>query len=367
MREQRGQAMVIAVLCLGVLMAALVYFGASQGAHTTEAVDYIAVRQGAYEALAEAAKQVQSIYANQAACDPDSLNTRLSALPNLPYDPSQIGLSSTGATSTPFTYQVIFPYGSSGVQSRYGICGPGSGTGCRQMAIPINGKYFVVTAGAVTADYDSITNSRIGACPRDASIILTTAAMTGAMWGAAGTSPENALFMQRVTLTNVCTIAACDNASPNYGAGFDLPQQTGWSVSGANPVPGQITITGTMTTTTCTGADSNLTSRNYGGGFTTSTSTLLSADDLRWARRYLETGGEGVGETNFLYYNGATVGGSSGNGSCSAANSVSQCLDKPCFPFFDLNRDGKNNEEDLAILENFMRGYLTSLPVNELP
>ena len=48
------------------------------------------------------------------------------------------------------------------------------------------------------------------------------------------------------------------------------------------------------------------------------------------------------------------------------ANSNSQCLGKYSFPAFELNRDGRSIDADVAIFENFMRGYHTTAPLNEL-
>jgi hypothetical protein len=318
--------MVIAVLCLGVVIATVIVFGFSRSRDSSIRVSNLEKSQAAAEALAGAAKRVQSMYANEAGCDPMSLNKRLSAMSNLPSNPSSIGLTFGGRN-------LVYEYYDLSLKA---ICNTGT-TGCRQMAIPVGNRLWIVTVGAIAADSDSVTSARTGDCPRDVTVTLTTAATGRRSW------------IQRVTLTNICTLAACDSSVG--GRGFDSQ--------------GTLTLSGSMSTSACTGTYAGVRSTKYGGGFTESGTTKLSLDDLRWARRYLETGGEGIGETNFLYLSSGSVG--TGNGSCPPASSASQCKDKNCFPALDLNRDYKNNESDLGILEHFMRGYLTTLPVNELP
>jgi len=362
MKSQRGQAMVLAVLCIGVIMAGIVMYGSSRSRDSAATATKVDDSQTGYEALAEAAKRVQSMYANEAGCIPETLDTRLSALPNLPTAATDLGIGtkgmSTGNVST-IAYAIAEPTNALGtptlaVSERQNRCGGGAGTGCRQIGVPIDTYIYIVTVGNVAKDG---TNPQGGDCPRDASVFLSVAI-------------NGNLFTQRVTLTNLCTFAACNGASAGAakgsppGRGFD----DSFSPSGSQPnvTYSPITVTSPtgLSAAACTGTYANILSRNYGAGFTEVSGTSLSYDDLRWARRYLETGGERNGETNFLYANPAVT---TGNGACDPAFSASQCKYKFCFPMFDLNRDGRNNEEDMTILENFLRGYLTTLPVNELP
>jgi hypothetical protein len=328
--------MMIVVLCLGVIMAGIVFFGHDRQGQTAKAAGRVEQGQSAYEALALAAKRVQSMYANEAGCNPESLDTRLSNLPNLPASPTSSTYLSNNNVA--LTYIIANPAASS--PDKENRCTGASGIGCRQMAIPIDTAVFIVTAGLVGRDGSNSRGSGFD-CPRDATVFLSTVA-------------NSTVYVQRVSLTNICTLQSC------AGSGFDTT--------------GNITLSNTTnaTTSACTGSYVGITARHYGAGFTEAGTTTLSLDDLRWARRYLETGGENGGETAYLYYTGSLPTDSStgriSNGACPVSGtdtSGGQCIDKACFPFFDLNRDGKNNEEDLAILENFMRGYLTTLPVND--
>ena len=335
MKTQRGQAIIIVVLVLGVILAAIIFFGGSRVKDTADVSSHMLAQQQALEALAAAAKRVQVIYANEAACDPVSLNARLSNLPNLPATASSLGLNYGGQS---VDYVIAYP-GQSG-STRYNICST-SGTGCRQMAIPVDRKVFVVTVGAVSSDSVAVT----GDCPRDVSVNLSTTVSAGTTGASSG--DRRAVYTQRVTLTNLCTLKACGG-----GWGFDTP--------------GTITLSGAKSTTACSAPYAHVRATKYGGGITSSATNQMAIDDIRWARRFLETGGEGVGDASFFY--GLIVTGNE-NGACLVSPSDysgGQCVSKPCFPNFDLNRDGKNNDEDLGILENFMRGYITTLPVNEL-
>lgn len=317
----------LAVMALGSVIASIIFLGSNRNRDTAKVVVRVERGQSAYEALAEAAKRVQSLYVNEAACDPDSLNTRLSSLPNLPdltVSPSALNIK---FASIDVTYAVAQPSITSS-PGRENRCTGGT-AGCRQMAIPIDNFAYIVTIGAVSSD----TSPRSAGvdCPRDASVSLSTAV-------------SGSVFVQRVTLTNLCSFKSCT------GRGFDTPAS--------------ISITSSNNTSACTAPYAEIRSTKYGGGFTSSGTSVLSLNDLKWARRYLETGGSDMGETNFLYTASGTIPGTA-NGACPTGNSVSQCLDRACFPALDLNRDKKNNDYDLAILENFMRGYLTTIPVND--
>ncbi len=328
LRRQDGQAMILAIMCIGVIMATIVIYGSKRVEDMSKVVNKLDNSQAAYEALAAAAKRVQYIYANESGCDPETLDARLSALTELPASPAALG--GLSFNSGDLAYAIAQP--SLASPQKENRCTGGSG--CRQFAIPIDTFLYIVTAGSVSRDSDI----RTGDCPRDASVRLSVAV-------------NKNVYFQRVTLTNICSIAACDTDPPT-GAG-------GRGFSGIS-----LTLSGAVNTAACTGANSNIPIRKYGGGFTEAVATNLTTNDLRWARRFLETGGEGVGETNYLYTTDGLI--AAGNGSCSEALSASQCQNKNCFPAFDLNRDRTNNDADLAILENFLRGYINSLPVNEL-
>jgi hypothetical protein len=107
--------------------------------------------------------------------------------------------------------------------------------------------------------------------------------------------------------------------------------------------------------------------RYYGSitaGTSSSLSTEINSDDLRWARRYIETGAGSIGETTYMVTNAAISAGT--NGSCAPGSSSGQCNTRNCVPAFDLNRDKTNNESDIAIMEFYLRGYLATLPVTML-
>ncbi|HEY8280684.1 MAG TPA: hypothetical protein VIH99_13730 [Bdellovibrionota bacterium] len=324
LRKQNGQAMMIAILCLGTIMAGVVMFGSRRQENMSKEIGRNDTTQAAYEALASVARRVQFMYSNESACDPETLDNRLSEIQDLP-------TNVTGLFSG-MEYAVAQPNVAS-TTARKNLCSSGSNKGCRQIAVPLDGKVYVVTVGAVSRD--DKPGGRVADCPRDASVRLST------------TVNKN-VYVQNITLTNLCTLKSCT------GTGFDSNSlSTGW------------TLTGTMQTASCTGSNSTVVARNYGGGFTSSSSTTsMKMDDLRWARRYLETGGGDSGEVTYAL--GGDVSGNATVRACTVANSVSQCKFRDCYPALDLNRDGMNNDTDLAILENFMRGYLSALPVNAL-
>jgi hypothetical protein len=321
--------MILAILCLGTIMAGVVMFGSKRQGDVVKVTKKRETAQAAYEALAQAVKRVQTMYASESACDPETLTKRLNNLPPLPADPADLGISYGG---NDLSYAVAQPSRAS--PEKENRCT--AATGCRQIAVPIDTTVYIVTVNGMTATADA----RSGDCPRDVTTIEVSV------------SENRNIFFQRASLTNICSYSACDgaaNGGTGTGRGFDTQ--------------GLLTLTGSMSSKACTTSYTAVRASKYGGGITEATTNQLGLDDLRWARRYLETGGDAIGETNFFY--GLTPAAGE-NGSCPEASSNGQCS-KNCFPNFDLNRDGKNNEADLAIMENFLRGYLTTLPVNELP
>lgn len=332
MKSQVGQGLLMAVLLIGALMATFVFFGAKRGEDTAILVQKLDSSQSAYEALASAAKRIQYMYAVDSGCDPGVLDSRLSAMANLP-DLSAVGGSDDLGVQVggKATYVVAVPGGSS-VAVRHNRCT--SATGCRQLAVPIDNMFFIVTAGQLIKD--TAPGGRTIDCPRDASIRLSTVVGGNA-------------FFQKFSFTNICSLASCTCVDSSTCAAYDkgfLAQ----SITNNNS---------SRVTTAC----GYLNARRYGSMVNT-TSSLVTHDDLRWARRYLETGAGALGETNFLYVNAALPAGV--NGACTVAGSGGQCKANDCVPAFDLNRDGSNNDADLAILENYLRGYVLSIPVNEL-
>lgn len=343
-RWERGQGLLLAIMCLGMIMAGVVLFGATKGRHLAQGVQKLDTGQAAYEALAAAGKRVQTIYANESGCDPETLDARLSRLDPLPVSASTLGTGLVTGSGTKSSYYVIAQPRATTQEQRENRCS--GGTGCRQIAVQVENSYYIVTVGAVSSDPDT----RTGDCARDASVRLSVAV-------------NGNVFFQRFTLTNLCTLASCNCttlACAAADAGFTSKS---------------LTVSSGITTTACTGGNSNIPARRY-GSLVSATNTLVTTNDLRWARTYLETGGGAVGDTNFIYSTTPVVPVTVGavtvrNGACFPANSLDaggaqQCLYSPCFPALDLNRDGNNNESDLAIMENYLRGYITSLPVNEL-
>lgn len=334
-REQLGQGVILAILGVGVLMASIVIYGSTRQANMAKLAQRFDASQAAFEALAAAAKRVQYMYAVEAACDPSALDNRLSkmdALPDLSVTPSALGLQTGGRAN----YTIAQPAATTRAvrENRCEAPAPPPDTnndGCRQFAIPVDEEFFIVTAGEVLR---ASPGSRTIDCPRDAAVRLSVAV-------------DGNVYFQRFTLTNTCTYAECTftgGSSASYDSGF---------------LNEAVTNSSTMLTTAC----GVLGARKF-GSMTNATNGLITVADLRWARRFLETGAGEAGETNFLQA-GAIPSGQ--NGSCTTAASSSQCKFQNCIPFMDLNRDGVNNEADLAILEHYLRGYLTSIPVNELP
>lgn len=325
--NQRGQAILLTVGMLGTILALVVVFGNKRQSDLADLTAKIANGQGAIEALNSAARKVQRIYASESGCDPDVLDARLKRLVDLPSDPNDLDIN---ANNTLIYVTAQTKVGLSTAEKQNRCSSGGNNYGCRQIAVPITNKVYVVTVGSVAAE--TSTAAAGVDCPRDAVIHLSTAV-------------GDNLYHRRVSLTNICTIGSC----------------------GANPVSFDDVLnntppTGSIRTTACTGP--HWAFIRYYGTITNSANEYIDVKDLRWARRYLETGGGATGDTSFAYGN-ATPSGTL-NYTCTPAQSNGQCLLTSCVPVFDLNLDKTNNEADLAILENMLRGYLLYLPVSEL-
>lgn len=320
--KQRGQAILLVILILGVIMSAVVMFGSKRQADTGVLIERLDVSQTAQEALSNAARKIQVIYANESGCDPDVLDSRLSTIANLPTNP-------TTAYGAGMSYAVAQP-GIAAAAGKANLCA--TATGCRQFGIPIENRVYVVTAGAVVTGTGQASGLD---CPRDATIRLSLAA-------------GGNVYFQRFSLTNICTFDSC-NATHDSFSGF---------VAYSVPAEGATFADG------CTGANANVPGKWHGSIINPIVaSSGTTVQDIRWARRYLETGGGSTGETSYMYFSSAIT---SGNGSCTEANSDGQCRLRNCIPAFDLNRDRTNNEIDLAILEGFMRGLLPVLSPNAI-
>lgn len=316
--KESGQGLLFLVLIMGSIMAFIIIFGAKRQADVSTLVERLETSQAASEALSAAAKRIQHIYANESGCDPDLLEKRLNRMESLPDSPTALGLG------TGYTYAIAQPNVSDS-KEREGRCNLGSG--CRELAIPIDGRIYVVRAGYIaTPNYAGAAND----CPRDATVRLSVAV-------------KGSLYKMRATLINICTLQSCTGSDS-----FNAPTITASSAQG---------WTATMA---CTGAFAG-TGARYRGSMVSATNTVINVDDLRLARRYLETGGGEDGETTYMY-----VGAVNGNNACTPATSNNQCVDRPCIPALDLNRDKRNTDVDLAILEYTLRGYMTSLPVTRL-
>lgn len=322
MKNNSGQALLMSILIIGMVMAAIILYGSRRQSDVAILVERLDTSQTAYEVLSAAAKKIQIIYSNESGCDPDVLNNRISRFTNLPTLATSLGYTNV-------TYAIAQPSRTTAAE-KYNFCNNASTTGCRQLGIPLENRVFVVTVGAVVSE----ANPGSGDCPRDATVRLSV------------TIGGN-LYMQRATLINLCTLASCGTGASSF------------STATAN-----VSLdTGAATTSAC-----GFLPVRYYGSITSSppvaSNTTINVNDLRWARRYLETGGAGVGETTYMIPSASITDGS--NGSCAPASSASQCNSRNCVPAFDLNRDKTNNDSDLAILEYYLRGFLATLPVTYL-
>lgn len=312
LRRQGGQAILLSVLLLGSIMALVVVLGGKRQTDLHRIVLEMNEAQQASEALVAAARIVQRMYSAESGCDPDVLDARLSRLGALPQNATSFGLGN-------LSYAIAQPKGST-KEARENRCVGGSG--CRQIGIPLERHVLIVTVGEIVADDPDPSGKD---CPRDATVQLSV-----------GISGE--LYYRRVSLVNICTISSC-------------PTTSAYSFKGVGG-----TITSAWPNTTACGL---LPARKYGSIVSEAAKpSYISVEDLRWARRYLDTGGGGTGDTT--YANGGVA---TQNVACVPASSSGQCYPIPCVPPFDLNRDKTNNEADLAILEYYLRGFIPRLPV----
>lgn len=341
--KQRGQAILMVIMILGAIMALVVIFGAKRQSDISKLIDKLDSSQTAQEAMAAAAKKVQYVYANESGCDPDILDARLSRLPPVPaasdfgtgmsYAVAQVPLDDPSRIAAS---KVLIAALTTDERSNH--CTATSG--CRQIGVPLESRVYIVTVGAVVTPTVDGTTGTHDTCARDATVRLSLAI-------------GGNVFFQRFTLTNICTYKSCI-ANSSVGSNLD-------SFDGITAV--STGSAGYFTQSlACTGGSSGIAAR-WHGSITQATNSQIVKDDIRWARRYLETGGGGVGETTFM---DGTPSSTTKNGACDVAESNNQCVGVPCVPAFDLNRDKTNNEVDLAILENFLRGYLPSLSPNFL-
>lgn len=308
MKHQGGQGGLMFVLITGVILAVIVMFGWSKQQVVASVADRVENAMIAQEVTSAAAQRVQKMYAEEAGCDPDVLDRRLSNLPELGASPPAGLFYAIAATRK----APALP-----VSERYGLCS--GGTGCRQIPADVEGRRYIATIGKVSALAAPV--APVGPnCPRDATVKIRT-------------TIENAVYFRRITLINTCSFKSC-SGGPTY-ASFDA-------------VTSDVTAN-TLNTTAC----ASIAARRF-GALTQAAHTQVDVNDLRFARRYLSTGAGDSGDTTFLL-------GAVNTAPCAAG--TGGCLNKSCIPGLDLNRDGANNEADLAILEYYLRGFIPQLPV----
>lgn len=331
--DSRGQAILILILVLGMIISFVVIFGAKRQEDLSVLLDKLENGQVAQEIMAGAAKRVQVIYSAESGCDPDVLDQRLSRLSSVDSLATSYGAG--------FSFAVAQPTVTADLNARANRCT--SPSGCRQLAVPLENRVYIATIGRVATEEKETTATcadgtpRPQQCPRDATVRISTAI-------------EGTVYFQRFSLINICTYTSCgcvESTNTDNFTGF-LAEATGSFVTQTLP---------------CTGLNSNVPAR-FHGSIVSSTPSDINADDIRWGRRFLETGGSTVGETTYMYVTSPILS-TDGNGTCAPLNSAGQCI-KNCIPAFDLNRDRVNNEVDLAILESFMRGLIPSLSPNRL-
>lgn len=341
MMGNRGQGVLMTVLLLGVLMATVIIFGAKRQADVAALTGRLDAGQTAAEVLSAATKRVQNIYANEASCDPTSLNSRISNLSKIGTNPNALGFGTSGLA---FAVAQAGFTGAGG--ERFNICSPvATGAGCRQIAVNLENYIYVVTVGNVVAMNPTNNDVPGGDCPQDVSVHLSVAI-------------GGSVYNQWSTLINVCTFRSCNHkvTGANTDAG-DPASNTPSSFDGViATVPG-----GALTTSACVTSGAVTIPSHYYGVMTDSANAKIYADDVRWARKYLETGGASVGDVSNLFAAAGNI-----PGACVAGTSSGQCVGKDCVPAFDLNMDRTNSETDLGILELYMRGYMLSLPVTNL-
>jgi len=319
-KKQDGQAVIIVISAIGVIMAALVFFGFEKSGQFQKQVSRLENNLMVADIFGDAIKKIQGLYSNEAGCDPSRLNTIIANWPVLP-----------SAYATGIAWILANPAEST-VARRQGLCS--GGIGCRQLGVTMGGRGYIVNVGQIDFGADASTTGgsidTAGACSRDTSLNLRMTIM--------GTS-----FSQHFTLINTCSTKSCT------GPSFDSAD--------AN------VATATKSTVACTAANGTaIPSRKYGDYILDSVGNFVTADELRWARRFLSTGGTNQGITEFLY---TTSEPTSGNATCDVSLSSGQCIGGKCVPALDLNMDGTNNETDIGILELFLRGFINKLPVKD--
>jgi hypothetical protein len=327
--KSKGQAILFVVLILGVIMAGVVFFGAKRQDDVDTLIQRLDGTQTANEILTSAAKRVQQIYSNESGCDPDVLDTRLSRLARLPTAPADLGFGAS------FQYAAAVP-GSLSAAVRQNRC-DASATGCRQLAFPLENLIHVVTVGAVVTGAKAGT----GDCPRDAIVRLST-------------SIKGQVYSQRVSLINICSFDSC-NSSDDFSfltnTGANTFRNAGTSNAGsAWDHNDWVAACGALPATWYGSIVWNSANENWKAGI----------DDLRWLRRYLETGAGAVGETTYMTFASTP----SGNGACSSNTAL--CVGQACVPGVDFNRDRRVNEDDLAIFEKALRGFVPALPASAI-
>lgn len=326
--KSRGQVTIMMVLMIGILLAGLVVFGWQRFSYMVVETQRTNDASTANLVFSGAAKKIQQIYYSDAGCDPDEFNTRLNALPVLPT-----------TFSSGVDYIVADPSGST-ADRRSNRCR--GGTGCRQFGIEQAGRAYIVTIGPTTgiADDDGDTTT---ICPRDVTVRMHTAIR--------GTN-----FFRRVTLINICTLDSCGAAGPNGETTGEFYNSDPAVVAAAQPWYDNSGLSETSA------ACGNFPAGAWGD--VVGTNLRVTADDLRWLRRYIRTGGGSVGDTSFANFDPVLPSNSTVNGSCSSGDN--RCTARNCVPRMDLNRDGTNNDQDIAIMEYFLRGYHNRLPIIDL-
>ena len=341
----KGQMILTFLLVLGVSLAGLIMVSFDRQRNLNNKMSQLDASQAAQEVLGSAAKKVQQIYSGEAGCDPTQLDSLLNGLSSIAANAT---FQTAGGSTIANGLVIAEPKIASGSASRYNLC-TGTGTpavGCRQVAIPLDNLIYVVTFGYIAAD--PLSGSYLS-CPRDATIRMSVTIL-------------GSVFRRRATLINTCTTmsSVCATVSPVTMAQALLD----WTPIATfhTPTPAPIVYDATVLPKTTACASSSFNQQyHYGSFFDNAT---ISADDVRWARRYLETGRGNTGDTSYANF---SVAPSSDNGACPYGTlAASQCAGVPCIPHFDLNLDRVNNEADLAILEYYFRGFLPVLPVTFL-
>lgn len=307
--KNSGQASIGITLIVGIVLALILYYGYSRNAVMQGMVTAQDAKLIANDTLAAAARKMQQLYAIDSGCDPDVFEARVNSLPAAP-----------GGGYNGFSYVVADIRSGLTADQRVNRCA--TATGCRQIPVDQNNRALIVTVGLISS-LDRPGGMPAGErCSRDTTIKLKVAIRGQA-------------FSRRYTLINTCSFTSC--------AGGSFAGATGNQATGIN-------------TTAC----GVLTARPYGDivGTAGAPDGVVDEHELRWARKYLESGGFDAGGTTYI---GATV--AAGNGSCSAG--TGGCVARSCVTYFDLNRDGTNNESDLAILEYYLRGYIPELPIRD--